>query len=1231
MPRPLRDAIRKRRRKRRHHHHKKKDEEGKDGGELLKPDKFERGADPDPDIDLVKEMEEKGPDYNDFTVYAVPLEKDPYNIIAVSGCTPESFTAFLILFMKGAAVVFLYYDLLLGAADNYGNRFDIPPMVTWPVRGCQFISIPLTCIAHPDARIALYWLSVKFSIPNPEVFPQSNKASWGVSLWWRLLTGLLLAFASFVQINRSVRIRQLFLSIQGTMLIGMMDKVMFWLGQFGFLGKRLQSATKNLENAHILLPERLSCRRYLKSMLLGLMVAIGWIGWGAFVFYQSSGKYLAVSSCSQLSIKFGTNLWESPVNVPVTARYNVTSEDDPNSVTDVTQTLDEFSYSWFTGTYKVGELDENDFSSPFQRLELINGRLTYYEVIDRKFLDGTNDDDDDETPSSDKRAGKFWYCRTLDTQDNEVGQWVFTVDAITDALSRSKEVDDCPGWLLRSKPTDAVRLEDVDPDSWLMWTAKGDVEAVVQDDDGNGLTYTCEECESSVDCHYNGQCVEEEPMSGDGGVLKSFCTCDDGYTGAFCDVPVICRTISASEVFPTSDDDNLEFDPPLSTNTFYQITLQGDKSTQDTKVEDFFQISGHPVYMELEDRFTNLQQAANNAARVRYFWYTSGRWYIGINDASKIMDGLLQRTDIHSFWDQEYLQYVEAAAAEPTSSLSSPETPLDVDEWSRIITDGEGSSAPFDLTLTCADEPPSALPLCDPSYIPYDNILGCPRELTGQPVDGVSTTARMLEADPSRLLQVDGGTAAYGGPENAFDADLQTVATTRGQSDTLGLLILEYPLDVNALSTTVAGYSIYPAQNDFACKDPSSWSVQGCDSGGACIPIDTQVNQTFLSRMEPNEYLLNPYGEGEYASLLFDFSNAGLCNDTVQLAEIQVFGYYGCKTSVIDDDSVGPPFIEPDLGCSSDATALLTAEEGAEALLDNDPTTGVEFDDVTGTVVLDFTLEANAVLSAYSIATSVGPQVCQSPSSWTVFVCSCDDYCAPVDTRERQTLEANVRETYTFADPESLVDAGEIFVTHVKLVATNSNNDPCGIILSDFRLYALSATPESDGCSATVAFAPQTPSPGLDGFAGPPIEDYYYYNYNYGGENSTDDSDGEDYVYCEGIAGNFTGGNITSSNITIGNFTDGNFTVGCNFTGVNDTDADGEDYAYDYGGSDSDGDYNYNYNYGYGDGDGDYSYNYGYGEEKEQKDVTNIFITDNQKPDAPSGSTTENEDSSLVI
>ena len=100
------------------------------------------------------------------------------------------------------------------------------------------------------------------------------------------------------------------------------------------------------------------------------------------------------------------------------------------------------------------------------------------------------------TSESNKEKGRFSYCK-------KGGVRIFTIDAFANVFTRNTNGEHCPGWLLRSSPTTAYRLEDVPGNDWRIWT--GDAQDGVVSVP-SFLSVSCNDCQSAVDCNYHDTC-----------------------------------------------------------------------------------------------------------------------------------------------------------------------------------------------------------------------------------------------------------------------------------------------------------------------------------------------------------------------------------------------------------------------------------------------------------------------------------------------------------------------------------------------------------------------------------------------------------------------------------------------------------------------------------------------------------------------------------------------------
>ncbi|GHH65182.1 ThuA domain-containing protein [Promicromonospora soli] len=97
-------------------------------------------------------------------------------------------------------------------------------------------------------------------------------------------------------------------------------------------------------------------------------------------------------------------------------------------------------------------------------------------------------------------------------------------------------------------------------------------------------------------------------------------------------------------------------------------------------------------------------------------------------------------------------------------------------------------------------------------------------------------------------------------------------------------------IDLEMAEPVVASRYALTSANDFAGRDPKSWTLQGSTDGTTWTDLDTQTDQDFPERFTPNDYRFE--NTVAYQHYRLDITaNAG--DDLTQLAEIQLFDSSG--------------------------------------------------------------------------------------------------------------------------------------------------------------------------------------------------------------------------------------------------------------------------------------------------------------------------------------------------
>ena len=535
----------------------------------------------------------------------VALEEDFYNLVFLYNRSKVLFFALFFILCQYGICAMYFYDL--GFQDVENGRFGIPAQVPLEVSWAQFVALPLAIMSHKECRAS--WNQLFMIYTPPKHRRKAKKRGWVGTMFFRVITGLLLVTVSFLLILNAETVPRVFLNLQTVVLVGMVDDVAYWLAQRGFLGKKMERATDAVPITKM--PTRSSRIALAVKIVSVLIIWITMIVLWAVVFsQQSKGVFLLEDSCKLWQSKFSD--WPVPID-----EFALSANLDPSAETSSTFFLDSeveyadtdlfkyfpgtaiggqynwvnktsipLDYSYISGVYKVSTLDNG-------KPELINQRLIYYE----------DHNGDGSVDQNDPTAGRFSYC--------EEGQaWIYTMEAISSRLPSRENDEDCPGWLLRSPSTDAYSLDGVsDVDGWRVWTGSEVLNA-----DGD-FVLDCANCKDTSDCNFHGECTWDDDSS------DYTCACDDDFGGVTCQYNVPCDgfSISASNTGIFEEADTI-----LPLGSYSVVGLDGQKASRNDA--DILRINGRPLYTQPQATGCPF---GDDLHQVGFFFFASGRWHHG--------------------------------------------------------------------------------------------------------------------------------------------------------------------------------------------------------------------------------------------------------------------------------------------------------------------------------------------------------------------------------------------------------------------------------------------------------------------------------------------------------------------------------------------------------------------------------------------------------------------------
>jgi hypothetical protein len=452
----------------------------------------------------------------------------------------------------------------------------------------QFLALPLSIMFHDDCTTALYQLNAKYDPRVVKDFPNATRTSWTGTLFLRFFVGFSLIFISFIQIIQASRITDLFLNLEAIVFVGNIDNYAFWLAEKNFLNREFCDACKEVKNITFPASQGGKITRIRRIALLFVYVVLV-MCWAAIVVRQNGGVYLKNAACNSFSVFFGDQTLDL-----VTDRIRISAQGtsrENSELFDSNETEVELVYSSFSGTYMIGEEDNG-------KLEILDDRAVYYEVVSGKNI---------ATQGKGSR-GKFFYCE---------GAWLFTIEMLSHAFDREGDEDEgyCGRWLLRSPATEAFTLENVSPDGWKIWT--GDIE------EAEDFSFSCDDCEKSVDCNYHGTCLDKK------------CVCGGNRLGNSCEIEPPCASMELVQIGESAE--HFKF------LERYSLLDKSGHITESRTKDDLVLMYDRPVYK------SHNSSDYGSGSSYSYVYYLGSRWNVAHWPESDIQDAL-QGGGAHAFW-----------------------------------------------------------------------------------------------------------------------------------------------------------------------------------------------------------------------------------------------------------------------------------------------------------------------------------------------------------------------------------------------------------------------------------------------------------------------------------------------------------------------------------------------------------------------------------------------------
>eukprot|EP00978_Attheya_sp_CCMP212_P006212 scaffold14035_cov55-Attheya_sp.AAC.3 len=389
--------------------------------------------------------------------------------------------SFFFFFLQVAILSLILVSIRKNAPD--GNPLDVPVGMIWFLTAAQVCALFISLITQSNFMATLDLINVKYDDIILALFEEATREKWIVSIIVRFIVGVYSIGITFILIVQSRTIIELFFNFAAVHFVSELGNIGFQLVYRGYIviGDLEQTARKLID--HVKFRRRKTVAfpctkrripvKWLQNTLFLVHAVIIYCGWIFLTYKQYTGQYLH-SICQSFDVHFGAEV-SNVCNEDSCFFYN---ETDPESTVVL-------PYGPFSGIYTV-------YSDSRGNFEWKGGRPVYYQR-NIEFRE-------------ENHPGKFSYCRSEEA-------WVFTIDSVTKA-----ESDAC-NWLLRSPETDAYSMGNAPMTGWSIWTN----DTLVPADPHFELS--CVECESDVDCSYNGRCK------------KKICVCDPSWTGNSCQTP----------------------------------------------------------------------------------------------------------------------------------------------------------------------------------------------------------------------------------------------------------------------------------------------------------------------------------------------------------------------------------------------------------------------------------------------------------------------------------------------------------------------------------------------------------------------------------------------------------------------------------------------------------------------------------------------------------------------
>jgi len=476
-------------------------------------------------------------DEDEDDVEAFYIEEDVFSIFFVSPVFSIAFWYALGIFALQMTILILAaINLLEGSTPN--NPISVPAHTSGVVIFAEIIAIFTSVLTATDIFAFFDALNVEYDECVLETFPAASRSKWHLGNVLRLVEGVMGIFVAFLFICQADDVLQLFLDFAAVQFVSEMDNIGFYVIDRGYILMNLGDVTDNIKRTTFLARTKLQVcaighRKHslpttaIRNASVASMCLFLYIAWMLVWYEQNRGDYFW-DDCTEFQVNFVDksyhNFFDYKCDQLQLTYENVMKDEKATDEEQMvakqrlcsqgwTRRNDAIDYSSFNGMYSVATKINSD------RIQMFHDRPLYIQ----KHEDQTAFQFYDKSPS-----GEFKYCEQLKA-------WVFTIPGVTKGVG----ADDC-SWLMKSRKTEALSLDDVDEQDWMVWSG------VVSE---ASVDITCVECRRgkyekinapAVGCSFHGVCADKRGNK----TREQICKCDEGWMGPQCATCVACGALS---------------------------------------------------------------------------------------------------------------------------------------------------------------------------------------------------------------------------------------------------------------------------------------------------------------------------------------------------------------------------------------------------------------------------------------------------------------------------------------------------------------------------------------------------------------------------------------------------------------------------------------------------------------------------------------------------------------